>query len=84
MATSTLNVRMDKDIKREMDAISAEIGLTTAAAVNVFARQFIAHRGFPFEVVAPAPTEREFAEEMDRRYEEMLAGSSVEHDLIEV
>ena len=83
MSTSTFNIRMDEDLKRSVDEIAKSIGLTSAAAFNVFARQFVAHRGFPFAVVAPVPTEKEFAEEMDRIYLSMKDGQSSTHELIE-
>lgn len=83
MATSTINIRMDSELKREMDEISSDIGLTTTAAFNVFARQFVAHRGFPFAVTAPVPTEREFAAKMDSIYLSMLEGNASEHELVE-
>ena len=83
MATSTLNIRIDSDLKRSVEEVSASIGLTPTAAFNVFARQFVAHRGFPFAVVAPALTEREFAERMDSIYRSMKDGRASEHELIE-
>ena len=83
MATTTFNVRMDEGVKSRLDDVAAEIGLSTAAVFNVFARRFIAERGFPFDVKAPVPTEEEFTAEMERRYEEVKAGRFVEHDLIE-
>lgn len=83
MATTTFNVRMDENVKAQVDELAGLLGMSTATVFNVFARQFIAHRGFPFDVVAPAPTEREFTEEMERRYAEMLAGNYVEHELVE-
>ena len=42
-----------------------------------------AHRGFPFAVVAPVPTEREHAEHMDAIYRSMREGNASEHDLVE-
>ena len=83
MATTTFNVRMDEGVKAQVDEIAELLGLSTAAVFNVFARQFVAHRGFPFDVVAPVPTEREFAEEMERRYAEVKAGLGAPHELIE-
>lgn len=83
MATSTINIRMDSELKCEMDEISSDIGLTTTAVFNVFARQFVAHRGFPFAVTAPVPTEREFAAKMDSIYLSMREGNASEHELIE-
>lgn len=74
MATSTLAIRLDADLKREMEEVSSSIGLTPTAVFNVFARQFVAHRGFPFAVVTPVPTEREYAERMDAIYRSMREG----------
>lgn len=83
MATSTLNIRLDSDLKRELEEVSSDIGLTPTAVFNVFARQFVAHRGFPFAVTAPVPTEREFAAKMDSIYLSMLEGNVSEHELVE-
>lgn len=83
MATSTLNVRLDSDLKRDMERVASSIGITPTAAFNVFARQFVAHGGFPFAVVAPMPTEREFAARMDSIYLSMREGGASEHELLE-
>lgn len=83
MATATMNIRMDEYLKRDVEEVAQGIGLTPTAVFNVFARQFVARRGFPFEVVEPVPTEKEFGEEMSRRYAAMLAGRATEHELVE-
>ena len=83
MSTATLNIRMDASLKEEVDKVSKSIGLTPTAAFNVFARQFVAHRGFPFAVVEPVPSEAEFANRMDERFRSMLQGDASEHELIE-
>ena len=53
MATTQMSLRMDEDVKRMMDATASAIGITSATAMNIFARQFVAAGGFPFEVKAP-------------------------------
>ena len=83
MATSTFNIQLDSDLKRRVEEVSSDIGLTPTAVFNVFARQFVAHRGFPFAVVTPVPTEREFTEQMDSTYLSMRDGNAAEHELIE-
>ena len=83
MPTATFNIRMDVDLKQSVDEVAKSLGLTSASAFNVFARQFVAHKGFPFAVVAPTPTEREFAEEMDRIYSDMREGQYSTQNLIE-
>ena len=83
MATSTFNITLDSDLKRRVEEVSSDIGLTPTAVFNVFVRQFVAHRGFPFAVVTPVPTEREFTEQMDSTYLSMRDGNATEHELIE-
>ena len=83
MSTATFNIRMDADLKKDVDEVAKSIGLTSAAAFNVFARQFVVHKGFPFPVVAPVPTEREFSEDMDQIYSAMKEGRYSSHDLDE-
>ena len=84
MSTVTMNVRMEESTRRNLDEVATAIGMTSSAVVNVLVKRFVDERGFPFPVREYVPTEAEFAAEMDRRYEEMLAGNFTNHDLIEV
>jgi len=54
MAQTTLNVRMDEDIKREFDAFCARMGLNASVAVNMFARAVLRERRIPFEIADEA------------------------------
>ena len=83
MASTTLTIRMESTLKTQVESVAESLGLSAAAAFNVFARQFVAHRGFPFRVVTPSMTEEEFAVEMDRRFEDVLAGHGIEHEIVE-
>lgn len=78
MATTTCNIRMDKELKDRFDATAARIGMPTSTAFNVFARKFVARGGFPFEVTAEPvyvdfASEGEVAELMDELSMEVLA-----------
>ena len=55
MAQTTLSVRMDADVKNQLDALCADVGMTTSTAINMFARAFIRERRLPFDVVASDP-----------------------------
>ena len=55
MAQVTLSVRMDADVKGQLDALCEDVGMTTSTAVNMFARAFIREQKLPFEVVASDP-----------------------------
>ena len=55
MAQTTLSVRMDMDVKSQLDALCADVGMTTSTAINMFAKAFIRERRLPFDVVASDP-----------------------------
>jgi DNA-damage-inducible protein J len=55
MATSTLNVRMDADVKKRLDQFCANVGMTTTTAVNLFARAVLREDRIPFEITAERP-----------------------------
>lgn len=55
MAQTTLSVRMDSDVKKQLDDLCADVGMTTSTAVNMFAKAFIRERRLPFDVVASDP-----------------------------
>ena len=39
MANTSINVRMDADLKRQFEAFCADIGMTMTTAINVFAKK---------------------------------------------
>jgi addiction module RelB/DinJ family antitoxin len=56
MSTATFSIRMDSQLKRELDAICNEFGMSTSVAINVFARAVVRERRIPFEIAATAKT----------------------------
>lgn len=48
MTASVLSVRVDSDIKASFSSLCDELGLSPSAAVNVFMRQMLRERSFPF------------------------------------
>ena len=57
MATTNLNIRTDKDIKDQAEAIFNELGLNMTTAVNMFLRTAIREHGIPFELKLDALNE---------------------------
>lgn len=55
MATTSMNIRMDSDIKRDAQEIFSALGMDMTTAVNIFLRQAIRQRGLPFEVKLDSP-----------------------------
>lgn len=47
---SNITFRIDTDVKRQMNEICMELGMTTSTAFNVFANAFVRAKGMPFPV----------------------------------
>jgi len=52
MAQATLSIRMDKDLKGQMERLCADFGMNVSTAVTVFAKAIIRERKIPFEIAA--------------------------------
>ncbi|MCL2107533.1 MAG: type II toxin-antitoxin system RelB/DinJ family antitoxin [Oscillospiraceae bacterium] len=50
MATSSMNIRVNNEIKAQAQALFAQFGLDMTTAVNMFLRQAIWEHGIPFEL----------------------------------
>lgn len=52
MSQTLVNIRMDENVKKSMEKLCNELGITISAAFNIFARKMIREHGIPFEVSA--------------------------------
>lgn len=57
MSTTNLNIRTNKAIKDQAEAIFNELGLNMTTAVNMFLRTVIRENGIPFELKLEVPNE---------------------------
>lgn len=57
MATTNLNIRVDKDIKDQADRIYSELGMNMTTAINMFLRTTIREQGIPFSLKLDVPNE---------------------------
>ena len=48
--SSTIQVRVDDELKQKSDMLFRELGTDTTSAVRIFLTQAVAHNGFPFEI----------------------------------
>lgn len=62
MAATNLNIRTDKDIKDQAEAIFNELGLNMTTAINMFLRTAIREHGIPFDLKFDVPNETTAAE----------------------
>lgn len=55
---STLQVRMDSDLKEQVENLYKSMGSSFAEAVRIFARQSVAENAMPFRVHVPVGKQR--------------------------
>ena len=48
--SSTIQVRVDDELKMKSDVLFRELGTDTTSAIRIFLTQAIANNGFPFEI----------------------------------
>lgn len=75
MATTNLNIRVDKDIKDQADRIYSELGMNMTTAINMFLRTTIREHGIPFSLKLGVPNEVTAAAIEEGRH--LASGSSV-------
>lgn len=69
MASTSMNIRIDEQVKKQAQELFAEFGLDMTTAVNLFLRQAIRENGIPFSLKLDVPN-RETIEAI-REVEEM-------------
>jgi len=54
MATKTFSVRLDENVKNELDQFCDNVGLSITALMSMFAKAVIRERRIPFEITDQA------------------------------
>jgi DNA-damage-inducible protein J len=65
MKASSVNVRIEPELKHNAEAILHEIGLSSADAVRILYRQICLRKGLPFEVKLPSMTSQSAINELE-------------------
>ena len=84
MATTTMTLRMDADVKRNAENLCKEMGMTLSTAFNIFAKAVIRKRGSPFAVTgSPSLYDEPNRSHMQKAMDELNAGCGREQELSE-
>ena len=72
MATVNMSIRMDTELKKQADAMFADMGLNMTTAMNIFLRQVVRQGRIPFEIATDIPN----TETLDaiKEMDDMLTG----------
>ena len=81
-----VNFRMDPDLKRNMEEVCAEMGLSMTTAFTIFAKKVSREHRIPFEVSADPFYSESNLRHLESVMQDVKAGKArfAEHDLIEV
>ncbi len=55
MANTSINIRMDADLKRQFEAFCADMGMTMTTAFTIFAKKAVREYRIPFEISGDIP-----------------------------
>ena len=84
MANTHLHVRIDDDTKKQAQQILSDMGLDISTAVNIFIKQVVRNRSFPFLPSAdPFYSDSNIAHLMSVKSDAEAGLNMVIHDLIE-
>ncbi|MBQ1413168.1 MAG: type II toxin-antitoxin system RelB/DinJ family antitoxin [Clostridia bacterium] len=80
--SANLYVTVEPDVKEQAERILSALGIPASNAINMFYHQIILHNGMPFDVTLPHRkplsfdelSEDELAAELEKGYQDMLAG----------
>ncbi|RGC54636.1 type II toxin-antitoxin system RelB/DinJ family antitoxin [Agathobaculum butyriciproducens] len=76
---TNMTFRMDSEVKTQMAAICAQLGMTTSTAFNLFANAFVRAKGMPFAVTIQEPTQNLTKAQMLADTDQMLADFAADY-----
>ena len=85
MAQAMINFRIDEKIKKEMEKICREMGMSMTTAFTIFATKVTKERRIPFEITADPFYSESNIKYLEKVIADIESGKAklIEHDLIE-
>ena len=84
MAQTTLNVRIDEKLKKDLEEFCSNVGMNVSVAVNMFAKTVVREQRLPFEVAIDPFYSKENQERLKRSIAQMEATGGTVRELPEV
>ena len=85
MAQAMINFRIDENIKKEMEKICREMGMSMTTAFTIFATKVTKEKRIPFEITADPFYSESNMKYLEKVITDIESGKAklMEHDLIE-
>ena len=86
MAQAMVNFRMDEELKKSMEKVCSDMGMTMTTAFTIFAKKVSREKRIPFEVSADPFYSESNMKYLEKVISDIDSGRArlLEHDLIEV
>ena len=80
-----VNFKLDADVKKGMEQVCSEIGLSMSAALTIFVKKMVKERRIPFEVSADPFYSENNIHYLEQKYKDYKEGklNLSSHELIE-
>ncbi len=83
MSLATMSIRVDADLKRQVEAFCSDVGMNPSTAVNLFFKTMIRENRIPFPIERDPFYSRANVEHLRRSIAQAEAGKTTPHELIE-
>ena len=83
MSTSTITIRVDKELKKRAEEIFENIGISTTTAFTLFMKKVIRDEEIPFKLQIDPFYSKENIEEIKSRIKDLEEGMNVVYKTIE-
>lgn len=83
MATTSVTIRMDENLKKQVETLFDEMGLNMTTAITMFAKAVVRQNKIPFEITADPFFSETNQIHLRKTIADLEAGKGQVHELIE-
>mgnify|MGYP001127415199 FL=1 len=83
MSQATISIRIDSELKKNLEVVCADLGLNITTAFTIFAKKMVREQRVPFDVAIDPFYSESNLKHLREGIKEINAGRGVSHELIE-
>lgn len=83
MPNANVTIRMDEELKKQVETLFDDMGLNMTTAITMFAKAVVRQNKIPFEIVADPFYSKENQAHLKKAIADLNAGKGQMHELVE-
>lgn len=83
MSQATISIRIDSELKKNMELVCSDLGLNITTAFTIFAKKMVREQRVPFDVAIDPFYSESNLKHLREGIKELDAGRGVSHGIIE-